>query len=356
MRPFGPAAVVTLVAGTLAATAVTGARRAGSGEGSEAVAERTCASPPPLQGRVVLANQESGDASVIELPSGVVTQVAVGGETHGAAISADGRWGVVADYGRRASGGPPAGDFDGNRLAVVDLSSRERRVVRTIETGEHRGLHDVAFFPGSSSRIAVTAQRAREVVIVDIARGAVEAAITTDADGSHTLTISPDGRTIVTSNEESGDISVIDVEARRLVRKQPMPSHPYGVTFSTDGRELWVGLRGSVRVLEAASGREIGSVMGPDFPDDLTMSPDGRLLLSAGGQQRIFVVDAKARRLNGTIELRGNAGAIADDSRVAFVAMGRADQVAAVDLVGLCEIKRFRVGRTPDKMGWARVR
>ena len=98
-----------------------------------------------LSGRVLVANQFAGTASLVDLSSGSVTTLDVEGDPHDAVISPDGRWGVVSDFGRRGADG-----FSGRTLSIVDVGAG--RIVRRIDTRELRGLHDLEFRPGAPTR------------------------------------------------------------------------------------------------------------------------------------------------------------------------------------------------------------
>ena len=122
----------------------------------EFTAADASAVPAARTGQVLVANQFSETASIIDLATGEVTSLDTGDGPHDAVISPDGRWGVVSNF-------TPMSDDDemgGNKLFVIDMA--QRRVARVIETGEYRGLHDLDFRPGYPTRVLVTAQNQQE--------------------------------------------------------------------------------------------------------------------------------------------------------------------------------------------------
>ena len=323
--------------------------------GGFALTRRTAVTPvcdatsPRPSGRLAIANQGSGSVTVVELSSGQATHVPVGGEPHGIAASPDGHWAVVADYGTRAGGAPPGGEFDGNRLVVIDLHTKA--IVRTIGTGEHRGVHDVAFIPGRSDRVVVTAQRSREVIEVDVERGSVVAAIPTTADGTHSLAISPDGTRIFTSNEEGRSISVLDRARGAVVTKVPQRDRPLGIAIARD--ELWVGAKNGVRVLDPRDGTERASMLGVGDPDDIAVSGTGRIGMMAAGGAGLFVVDLRSRRVLANPDERALAVAVGEGDRIGFATVKEKQGALALDLERGCVIARYDTGETPDKLAWA---
>jgi DNA-binding beta-propeller fold protein YncE len=106
---------------------------------------------------------------------------------HEVVLSSDGGIAVVTDY----SGDP------GRTLTVIDVPGR--RVVRTIELGEHRRPHGIVFLPGDSV-VAVTSEQSGHVVLVHVGDGTVRRAIPTTQKGSHMVAVTADARHAYTGN------------------------------------------------------------------------------------------------------------------------------------------------------------
>jgi YVTN family beta-propeller protein len=302
-------------------------------------------------GKLLVANQASGDASLIDLASGVVTQINVRGEPHDAVISPDGRWGVASDFGRHV------GDaFTGSTLTVIDIATKT--VVRSIETGEHRGLHDVAFRPGYPTRVLVTAQSSREVLEIDVATGQIVAVLETRGDRSHMLAVTPDGKTLFTTNEGTATVSRIDLETRRFVAAFRATLDVEGIAVTRDGKELWVGQTSdsSVWVLDAATGARLARFPGFRHPNKVVLSPDGkRVVISDPTCNALVVGDPATRRIIQVMRVPYSnmfAGEFSPDGRIMFATAGRRD-VIAMDVEKGTPLARFRAGSWPDGMGWA---
>lgn len=340
-------ALLLLGAAPMLGSCLSESRAAEAGECTSAAAAAASS------GQLLVASQE-GIISLIDLASGAVTRLDDGGELHGAAVSPDGRWGVVTDYGRRRHSEYPARVFDGNTLIIIDMA--QRRIARRINVGEHRGVHDIAFLPGSSSRVVVTAQGNREIILVDLGSGAVTAAVDTRGEGSHSLDISVDGRTVYTANEEEETVSRIDLASGALSGHLQVGANPLGVAVTLDGSELWVGSRDeAVHVLDTQTGAKRTKLDGMGFVDDLKFTPDGRravVLDGRGGTLRL--IDVASRRVLGSVALpRPSKVALSPEGRAAFVSLYRDAAVAVVDLEALCVVRRFSVGRNPDGIGWS---
>lgn len=309
----------------------------------------------PLTGHVFASHGFTRSVSILDLATGRVTTLPAGiADPHEVTVSPDGRWGVVADFGDYQGNH----EFDGRRLAVFDLHAR--RLARIIDLGEYRGPHDLAFLPGSSSRLVVTAQTSRRVLEVDIAAGRVLGATETRGQGSHMLAVAADGRTAFTVNEADGSVSRLDLVARTLVAKHAVAAGPAeAIAVTPDGREVWVGHRsdGTVRVIDGATGRVIASLGGFVRPDRMHMGADGRFAVIADfGCRRLVVADVAARRILGPIAglagHRNPVGEVLPDGRTAVVALGPDGAVAMVDLEARRVIARHRIGRRLDGASW----
>ena len=133
-------------------------------------------------GTVIVANMGDNTATLIDVATRrVVATLPTGNGAHEVAVSHDGRWAVVSNYGVR---GAP-----GNSLTVIDVPAAV--VTRTIDLGEFRRPHGSAFLPGDSLFV-VTSEVSRAIVIVDFKQGTVLGSIPTNHPASHMLAITAD--------------------------------------------------------------------------------------------------------------------------------------------------------------------
>jgi DNA-binding beta-propeller fold protein YncE len=153
-------------------------------------------------GYVLVANQQSASASLIDLSSGTARVIAVGNGPHEAVISPSGRTGLVTIYGA----GQP-----GNQLAVVDIKTAA--VTRTISLDKYARPHGAMFMPGDETRAVVTSESTQNIVMVNLAQGSIERVIPTGAAGSHMVAITADGSRAFTSDIGAGAVSEMDLKA-----------------------------------------------------------------------------------------------------------------------------------------------
>ena len=306
------------------------------------------AGPSARSGMLLVANQQSANATIVDLATGATTEIPVGTGPHEAAIAPDGRFGVVTVYGTQTPG---------NQLAIVDMSRKV--VIRTIDLGEYRRPHDVAFLPGSSSRVLVTSEVAQKVVLVDITTGNIESSIDTRAQGSHMLALADDGRTLFTANVQSGGVSQLDAVTRSFSRAISVAPQTEGIAITPDGREVWVGSNsaGTVTIVNSQSGSVSATIPDLGMPYRITISHDGKYaLIPDPSGNRVHVVDVASRRVQGAIAATGSPRGvdIGADNKTAFITLGPENEVVVADIVSREVLGRHKVGTAPDGVGWGR--
>jgi RNA polymerase sigma factor (sigma-70 family) len=135
------------------------------------------------------------------------------------------------------------------------------------------------------------------------------------------LAFSPDGAVLVCGGGE-GDpaVRVFDVAAGKQVRQFGDPRNAAeGLAFTRDGRSVYVGMGGSVRLFEVTTGKELGPVGGHgQFVSQVRISPDGRVAATAGGDRTIRLWDFRSGK-----ELKRLEGHDGDVRCVAFAPDGR---------------------------------
>lgn len=301
---------------------------------------------------LVVANKQDATASIIEVSSGrTLALLSTGQGPHEAAVSHDGRWAVVTDYGAQTPG---------SSLTVIDLDSL--KVARTIDLAPHRRPHGVAFFPGDTM-LAVTSEASQAVLTVDLRTGAVTALPTGQA-GSHMLSMSADGGRIYTANVGAGSVTMIDV-ATRQARTVPVAPRTEGITLSPDGRQVWVGSneQHTVTVLDAMTLAPIDTLPAPGLPYRLNVGARGGLvvvsnpmmntvrLFDAATRAEVAAIEIPqdpARAVPGTPGSMPVGGVVSPDGRTAYIALQGQNGVAVIDLESRTVTRYLETGTGPD--------
>ena len=306
-------------------------------------------SAPPraaLGGTALVANQGSASATIVEVASGRARTVDIGTEPHEAAISPDGRRGVVSIYGDRTPG---------NRLAIIDLAAGS--VERHIDLGEFTRPHGAVFIAGSNSMVAVTSEASQRLLLVDIDSGRIVADIPTRGDVSHMVGLTADGARAYTANIRSGSISEIDLGKRSFTRQLAVAPMTEGIAVRPVGSEVWVGSNeaGTVSVVDTEIWKVVATIGGFGTPYRLAFSPDGETAVVCDPKSdKVHIVDVITRKVIGEVGGLGSPRGVivAPDNRTAFVTVADSPAVVAIDLVEKRELMRVPVGASPDGVAY----
>lgn len=310
---------------------------------------------------LLVANKSDHTLDVIDLSTGKsAATLKTGRAPHEIAVSPDGRTAVVTNYGDRQN--------PGSTLTVIDLEKRQ--VTRTINLAPHQRPHGIAWIDGS--RIAVTTEESKTLLVVRPAEGKLEKAHATAADVSHMVALTA-GRAFV-ANIGSGSVTVIDLEKESKPTQIATGAGAEGIAVRPGTGEVWVTNReaDTISVIDAATLEITATVESKGFPIRIAFTPDGkRAIVSAARSGEVVLIDAVERR-----ELRrapldlGTAPdaaqrlfgdrfgkspvpvgiVVAADGRTAYVAATQADAVAVIDTESLEVRNLLKAGREPDGM------
>jgi YVTN family beta-propeller protein len=308
----------------------------------------TDTTPRPTGDVLVVANQGDATVHLVEAATGRSLAVVPSAPApHEVAVTRDGRWAVVSNYGDRTS--------IGNALTVIDVSTQT--VARSIDLSPHRRPHGIAFLPGDSL-LAVTSETSRAVLLVDFRGGTVRAVIPTEQQGTHILAIGPGGGKIWTANVGSGTVTELDVATRRALRTLAVGPGSEGAALSPDGTRLWAASMGtdSTVVIDTRTGARVASIPTPGHAYRVSITPDGRhALIPAPELGLVRVIDTATMRETVVQVPNGPGGVIVSaDSRTAYVPVMETGEVAVIDLDFMAVARRFNVGAAPDGMAISR--
>src|SRR5688572_27639376 len=178
------------------------------------------------------------------------------------------------------------------------------------------------------------------------------------------------GRLFVT-NENGGDITVVDVAAAKAIATIPVGKRPRGIRVSPDGSTLFVALSGSpiappgvdestlppadkkadgIGVVSVKEQRLLRVIKAGSDPEQTAISRDGtRLFVANEDTGELTVVAVDDGRVLATFMVGGEPEGVdlRPDGRVVYVTSEEDSQVTAIDAVDLKLLKTFKVGRRP---------
>ena len=302
-------------------------------------------SAPPTRPFVVVANQRSGVATLVELASGRVSHVDLDGNPHEVAVSPDGRIALLTIPGR----------FSGTEVKVLDLATA--RVRRTIDLGRYKDPHGVAFLSDSVALIGTLG--GTSAVYVDVRTGRVIRAVDGLPENPYVIKLAGNGRAYV-SSPHSGKVSEIDVAAQRVSRTIEIPDDPAGIAVSADGRELYAAVwrdkvGGGIAIYDLSRG-VVTAKLSATQPRRMTVTDDQKLVV-VSDRDELRIVDRATRQVR-TVALGRDAGgsgvACSPDSTRCYVALSQAGEIVEVDVNAARVLRRFAAARGVDGVGYVK--
>ncbi len=203
---------------------------------------------------------------------------------------------------------------DGQRMFVAQLSGSGIDIYRLPEMaregqlrldppGDYLGGYVEFAVRRESGELWISQMTTAEVHVVDLENLEVQQAIPTGGAWSKVICFTPDERFAFVSNWLSGDISVIDAEARRLLGRIPVGSVPRGLAVEESQRRLFVTDYEQGRVLSYSLGELNGLLYGTGMASYdaiaehlANMKPD-RTLSPGPGAKRHIVISTRRQRI-----------------------------------------------------------
>ncbi len=306
-------------------------------------------------GLLLVANKGSRNLSLVDPVA--EKEIAVIGEDgvtgHEVIASPDGRLAYVPIFGNAGVG---RAGTDGQIIRVMDLEKRE--IVGTVDFGKGVRPHCALFHP-KNGLLYVTTEIEQTVSVVDPGTLKVIRSIATGKPESHMLAISHDGRRGYTANFGSGSISVLDLEADKLIKVVDVAPRVQRVSVSPDDRWVITADQTAFRlaVIDARTNEVASSIPLPGVAYGTAFTRDGKwLLVVFPGINQVGLIDFGARKVVKTLEVpkAPQAVLLRPDEAVAYVSCDSSKQIAAIDVKTWTVRKLIDVGPGADGLAWAR--
>jgi len=227
-------------------------------------------------------------------------------------------------------------------------------VVKTIETcARPRGMH----FSADRTQFYVGCADDDQIAIYDMESLELVGRIL-DVEEPETFDLHPDGRRLVISNEEDATATVFDVVEREFLAEFETGEEPEGVQITPDGKLAFVASEAAnlVHVIDLEKGEVIKDILVDTRPRRFALTPDGReLWVTAELAGIVNIIDLKTLKLIADIAFLPTGFRkeqvtpvdvlITRDGQRAYVALGRANHVAVVDVPKRKVIDYILVGK-----------
>ena len=308
------------------------------------------------QGLLLVANKGDQTLGIIDPVAGrQIGAVPEDGLTgHEVAASRDGRFAFVPIYGSGGVGGPGT---DGSLLRVIDVA--KRAIVGTVDFGKGVRPHCAVVGP-KNGLLYVTTELDNSVTVIDPTTLKIIGTIPTGQAESHMLAITSDGRRGYTANVKSGTVSVLDLEAGKLLKVISVSTRVQRIALSADDRWVYTSDQNQPRlaVIDTKTNEVASWIALPALAFATAVTPDGRWLLAVmTHQNQIAVVDLATKQVVHTLDLpkAPQEALVRPDGLVAYVSCDATKQIAVVDLKTWTVPQLIPAGRTADGLAWART-
>lgn len=272
---------------------------------------------------------------------------------HEVTASPDGKRAFVPIYGNAGVGQPGT---DGQLMRVMDLEKRE--VIGTVDFGHGVRPHLPVYDP-VKNLLYVTTELDHTITVIDPKTLAIVGTVPTGEKESHMLAVSHDGKRGYTANVGPGTVSVLDLDARKLVKVIHVADVTQRICISPDDRLVITADQRKPRliVIDTAKDEVSGEIELPGVAYGTTFSPDGKTLLACLQHDRkLAVIDVAARKVVHTVDVPKfpQSVLVEPDGAMAFVTCDASEQVAAIDTATWQVKKLIQTGPGTDGIAWAR--
>ncbi len=312
------------------------------------------ATQQPCRGLLLVANKGDRTLGIIDPESGrLVAAVAEDGVTgHEVAASPDGRRAFVPIYGNSGVGHPGT---DGQHIRVIDLERNQ--ISATIDLGKGLRPHCAVFGP-KNGLLYVTTELGQCITVIDPRSLQVIDSIPTGQPESHMLAITRDGRRGYTSNVGVGTVSVLDLEAKKVLSVIPVCEVAQRIALSMDGRWAFTADQGKPRlaVIDTDLNKVSRWISLPGIAYGTAPTPDGHwLILALIASKKVGVVDLQTMTFTRAIEVppAPQEVLVQPDGAKAYVSCDKSQQIAVVDLKNWKLEKMLEAGAGADGLAWA---
>ncbi|HKQ40159.1 MAG TPA: beta-propeller fold lactonase family protein [Verrucomicrobiae bacterium] len=166
------------------------------------------------------------------------------------------------------------------------------------------------------------------------------------------------GRKLYIANEDAATLSILNVDYGDVEHVIPVHEEPEGVAVSPDGRYVYVTCetRGEICVIDARNSRKVAEFTVGGRPRNVALLPDSsRAFIPSESSGKIHVVDVARHEVLQTIALPGGSRPmdvkIGRDGKKLYVSNGRAGTISVIDTHTLRVLNTIKVGVRPWGLG-----
>lgn len=271
---------------------------------------------------------------------------------HEVIASPDGKQAYVPIYGDSGVGKPGT---DGRNMVVIDLAAR--KVVGNLDFGKGLRPHCPMVGP-RNGLLYVTTENENSVSVIDPKTLKVVGSVPTGQAESHMLAISSDGRRGYTANVGPGTVSVLDLEAKKVLATIPISSQTQRISVSVDDKRVFTSDQTQPRlaVIDTATNKVAQWVSLPGTGYGTAPTPDGKWLVVAVPKvNKVAIVDLASLKVAHTVDVPSapQMTVVRPDGKMAYVSCDASGKVAAIRTSDWKVDTLIEAGKGADGLAWA---
>ena len=173
--------------------------------------------------------------------------------------------------------------------------------------------------------------------------------------------ITRDGRRAYTANVGPGTVSVLDLDARRVITVIPVSGQVQRISLSPDDSMAFTSdvTKPQLAVIDTRTNKIKTWVPLPGLGYGSASTSDGKwLLIALPLVHQLGVIDLKTLKVAHTVDLpvRPQEVLIAPDNKTAYVSIDQGAKVAAISIPDWTVEKMIDAGAGADGLAWAAIR
>jgi DNA-binding beta-propeller fold protein YncE len=306
------------------------------------------------KGMLLVANKGDNALGLIDVAAGKqVAEVAEGGVTgHEVIASRDGKLAYVPIYGNSGVGMPGT---DGSNMVVIDLASR--KVVGNVDFGKGVRPHCPLFGP-RNGLLYVSTELEKAIAIIDPSTLKIVGSIPTGQEQSHMFTITRNGHRAYTANVGPGTVSVLDLDARKVLDIIPVSGQVQRISLSVDDKLVFTSdvTKPQLAVIDTATNKIKTWIPMPGLGYGSAPTQDGKwLVIALPLVNKVAAIDLKTMQVAHTIDVptKPQEVLIAPDGKTAYVSCDQSAKVAVINVADWTVKGMIDAGKGVDGLAWA---
>ncbi len=239
-------------------------------------------------------------------------------------------------------------------LGIIDVEGR--RLLKRVRIGGNP--YNLAFTPNGSHLVVLdwaSDTSTDAVIFYDLKAEKIDWQVEVSTWPAHAI-FSRDGKLLYVSGETAGDVTVIDVTKHETTaRLVHGGGDAMGLALSPDGRVLYAaaGENKAVIKIDTATNKEIARIPVPGIVHEATLTADGKFMYTTLRKaNRVVVVRTADDTIVANIPQKGYPDLVTMEpsGRYALVTNRYADQVTVIDLAKHAQVRAIPVGKAPHGM------